>query len=165
MELHEFAAAISDDGHAPASEAAIAGFEKMLGRALPPDYRAFLSLCGGGYMASQPSFKWWGGGWAGRVHTVGGIREDNDDYSLLSQWRAPHWKLPRDFLWILRDHGGNPVGLALSCDEAGQVFFLDHELEPEDDDWDGTLAGAMEAEYLLPLAPSFAQFVAGVYRD
>lgn len=165
MELHEFTAAISGFSHAPASEAEIVAFENALGRALPPDYRAFLSICGGGYLASQPSFKWSSGEWAGRVHTVGGIREDIDDYSLLSQWRAPHWQRPRDFLWILRDHGGNPVGLALSGDEAGQVFFLGHEMEPDDEDWDGTMAGALEAEYLLPLAPSFADFVAGVYRD
>jgi len=38
-------------------------------------------------------------------------------------------------------------------------------MEPDDEDWDGSLAGAFEAEYLLPLAPSFADFVAGVYED
>lgn len=165
MELQEFIAAISGFTHVPPSEADVVEFEQTLGHRLPADYRAFVLASGGGYMASQPSFRWSTGEWAGRVHTVGGLREDLEDYSLPSQWHEPHWKRPHDFLWILRDHGGNPIGLALSGEDAGQVFFLDHEMEPDEEDWDGSLAGAVEAEYLLPLAPSFADFVASVYED
>lgn len=158
MKLQAFAAAISSHGHAPATETSIAQFENTIGHALPSDYRAFLMISGGGYMAAQPSFNWPNGSWAGRVHTVGGLRDD-EDYSLLHQWREPQWKLPQDFIWILRDHGGNPVGLTLSGTEVGHIFFLDHEIEPEEDEWDGTITSGLDSGYLLPLAPSFNAFI------
>ncbi len=161
MDLKEFAAAISDHVHVPASEAEIRELEALIGCVLPKDFRAFLSICGGGFMAMQPSFRWPDGTWAGRVHTVGGLRNDDPDYSLKAQWDEPAWKLPRDVLWILRDTGGNPIVLVLSGSEAGKIFFVDHDVEP-DGERDGTLSEALEQGYLLPLASSFTAFVSGI---
>jgi hypothetical protein len=162
MDIKEFAAAVSESGHAPATETEITEFEALLGHALPKDFREFLSISGGGFMELQPSFYWPDGNWAGRVHTIGGLRNDDPDYSLKAQWSEPAWKLPAGFLWILRDTGGNPIVLALSGPEVGQVFFVDHEVAPDDDEWDGTLSQALEYGYLLPLASSFAAFVSGI---
>lgn len=163
MDIKEFATAISECGHTPATEAEITGFEALIGHALPKDFRAFLSICGGGFMEMQPSFNWPNdGGWAGRVHTIGGLRNDDPDYSLQAQWNEPVWKLPRSLLWILRDTGGNPIVLALSGPEKGQVFFVDHDVEPDDGEWDGTISEALEYGYLIPLASSFTAFVSGI---
>lgn len=164
MDLSAFIAAIDTHSHAPADAAQIARFEHELGYSLPADYRAFLQACAGGRSTDQPDFNWHNGSWAGCVDTVGGLGEDAR-YSIATQRRAPSWPMKPELLWIMSDHGGNPICLRLYGANAGALYFLDHEVAPEDEDeWSLEEAESDDWGYVLPLADSFSAFIAGLYQ-
>ncbi|MBM4075935.1 MAG: SMI1/KNR4 family protein [Planctomycetes bacterium] len=68
-------------------------------------------------------------------------------------------RIPRGFICIGCDPGGNQICICLKGVKRGSVFFWDHEDEMDEDDWDGTLN---EAENVTRLAVSFSEFVKGL---
>ncbi|MCJ9719874.1 SMI1/KNR4 family protein [Agrobacterium sp. SHOUNA12C] len=137
-------------------------FEDAIGYTLPEDYRAFLSQCAGGYCKDKLSFNWENGSWAGLMHTIGGLQQDKN-YSLLHNRENPKWPMKEPLLWIMNDHGGNPICLWLAGENTGKICFLDHEVAPEEDDWDLEEAASQDWGYVLPLAASFSKFINGLY--
>jgi hypothetical protein len=121
--------------------------------------------CNGGYLGGALWFT--RPGLRGRhahvgLHHIGGFR-DESHFSLESArvcYQSPdEMRIPLDLLWIMDDPFGNAFCLGLTGTSRGQVYFWDHEEEPDPDEWDGAMAGA---ENLLLLADSFTDFVAGL---
>jgi SMI1/KNR4 family protein SUKH-1 len=165
MDVAKFIAQI-DRGAAPKpTAAALEEFEKRIGCKLPDDYRQFLLACAGGYCGGSAEFNWPQGHWAGAVQTVWGLRQDSPDYSLVHTRDAPQWPTVDELLWIMSDHGGNPICMTIDPEHFGEIWFVDHEVAEYDKDW--TLAEAISEDwgYVLPLAPSFGRFIAGLYED
>jgi hypothetical protein len=93
---------------APASEEALAAFEVQFGP-VPPDYRWYLAVCGGGVIGSE---------WIACIkelpETHRRVREgqQNEFYTLL------------DFFPVGWDGGGNPYGFDL---QSGRIVIEDHD--------------------------------------
>lgn len=165
MELAKFISGI-DCGDAPRpTAAALEEFETKIGCRLPEDYRLFLLTCAGGYCSAGAEFNWPHGDWAGAIQMVGGLRQDDPDSSLLHARNEPQWPTVDELLWIMCDHGGNPICMTIDKAHFGQIWFVDHEVAEYEKAW--TLAEAMSDNwgYVLPLAPSFGEFIAGLYQE
>ena len=165
MDVAEFISQV-DVGNAPQpTPAALEAFEKQIGCRLPDDYRRFLLACAGGTYQGSAEFNWPHGDWAGQVQTVWGLRDDDPDTSLVQTRNAPLWPTVDELLWIMSDHGGNPICMTINPEHFGKIWFIDHEIAEYDRKW--TLAEAMSDSwgYVLPLAPSFGAFVAGLYEE
>lgn len=163
MELWRFIDAINQAGEHPAKPDDLQRFEETTGVFLPDDYCAFLLACAGGKCLQKVSFDFSNGVWAGYVQDVGGLQRD-PHYSLIHNRMSPPWPLHRDLLWIMSDHGGNPICLRLDEGNEGKLCFIDHELAPEDDDWTLEEASSKDWGYALPLASSFTEFVRKLRR-
>jgi hypothetical protein len=136
-------------------------FENLFGGRLPEDYREFLAACNGGYVGGALWFM--GPSPAGEaaeagIHHIGGFRAE-DYFSLHSARQAYDGRIPRDLAWIMDDPFGNAICLGVAGEHRGRVFFWDHELEPDDERWDGSVESAGN---LTVLANSFTEFVAGL---
>ncbi|WP_144223343.1 SMI1/KNR4 family protein [Mesorhizobium amorphae] len=134
MELWRFVDAINQAGERPAAPADLQRFEETTGIFLPDDYCAFLMTCAGGRCVQKVSFDFPNGVWAGYVEDVGGLHKDSR-YSLEHNRKFPPWPLHRDLVWIMNDHGGNPICFRFDDGNEGKLCLIDHELAPEDDDW------------------------------
>ena len=148
---------------APAPESELLAFEQTLGCRLPEDYRHFLVSCNGGYVGGD---LWFTGPTptgekadAG-VHHIGGFRQERH-FSLVRARSRYEGRIPSDLLWIMDDPFGNAICLAIRGKYFGQVFFWDHENEPEEG-WDGSVE---RAENLQLLANTFTEFVAGLHPN
>jgi hypothetical protein len=137
----------------PATEARVTAFERQLGTPLPDDYRSFLLLYNGG--KPTPS--------GFRLRRRSGPYTD----SLVQSLDALHDarlcnlerrvdrlrnRMPREVISIGCDPGGNSICLGISGDRRGQIWFWDHEREPEVPDWSN----------LDLVAPSFDAFMRGL---
>lgn len=162
MELAEFIAGI-DVGAEQPTEAALTAFETSIGCRLPDEYRRFLLACAGGYHQGGADFNWPHGDWAGSVQEVLGLR--TDACSLVQTRQTPQWPTVDELLWIMSDHGGNPICMTIDKAHFGKISFMDHEIAEYGKPW--TLAQAMSDQwgYVLPLAPTFSDFVAGLYEE
>ena len=163
MEFAEFIAGIDHAGAEQPTEAALAAFESSIGCRLPDDYRRFLLTCAGGYHQGSAEFNWPQGHWAGAVQEVLGLRRD--ECSLVQTRRTPQWPTVDELLWIMSDHGGNPICMTIDEAHFGRIWFMDHEVAEYEKPW--TLAQAMSDKwgYVLPLAPTFSDFIAGLYEQ
>jgi hypothetical protein len=165
MTIDELIAQINDRGR-PAAEEEIRQFEAEIGTTLPEDYRRFLAACNGGSLGGRLWYKARTPGGRGQdtgLHHVGGFRQESH-FSLRSsracyQGEDEDLRIPRDLLWIMDDPFGNAICLGLGGPYRGQVYFWDHEEEPDPDEWDGSVAGA---ENVTLLAASFTDFAAGL---
>ena len=163
MDIAKFIAEVdSATGEVP-TEAALASFEKVLGCRLPDDYRLFLLTCAGGYFRGSAEFNWPQGHWAGAVQEVLGL--GSDDCSLVGTRQAPQWPMVDELLSIMSDHGGNPICMTIDKAHFGQIWFIDHEVAEYEKPWTLTEAMSDRWGYVLPLAPTFSDFIAGLYEE
>jgi hypothetical protein len=164
MDIAEFIARIDSAAAEQPTEAGLASFERVLGCRLPDDYRNFLLACAGGYCSGAAEFSWPQGHWAGAVQMVLGLRQDDPDSSLLAHRQAPQWPMVDELLSIMSDHGGNPICMTIDGAHFGRIWLIDHEVAEYEKPW--TLADAISDEwgYVLPLAPTFSDFIAGLYE-
>lgn len=115
-----------------ALEEDVSGCEKMIGFALPTSYRQFLITCNGG----KPKKKFFSvDNWEGGktiINDIWGIvpGKFND---LLSNVELFAGRFPHGFISIGRDPGGNQILLSLDGTTRGNVYFWDHEDEPEEE--------------------------------
>lgn len=135
--------------------------EKRVGAALPADYRHFLLLHNGGQ--PEPS-DFLVPGWrfmASLVNEFDGIKvlenqdvEDDNSVDLLWNIEVFEDRLPKNFLFIGRDPGGNGILLSLHPDTYGKIYFWDHENEPEEG-----LEDLADYPNIYFLANSFTEFL------
>jgi hypothetical protein len=163
MDIAKFIAGVDSATAEPPTEAALASFETMLGCRLPDDYRQFLLACAGGYFQGSAEFNWPQGHWAGAVQEVLGLR--GDECSLARTRETPQWPTVDELLWIMSDHGGNPICMTIDKAHFGKIWFIDHEVAEYEKPW--TLADAMSDTwgYVLPLTLTFSEFIAGLYEE
>jgi hypothetical protein len=161
--IDEFIALLKDtDPPAPADQ--LAAFESTIGGRLPDDYREFLIRTNGGYVPGWHRFKGPGPNgrpWTAFIHHVCGFRTE-PHLSLHFNHSCglnPELGFPRGLLWIMDDPGGNGIGLGLTGDHRGRIYFWVHDELPDPETWDREIE---TAENVIPLADSFATFVAGV---
>lgn len=162
MTIEEFLALI-DDKQSPAPAKELATFEGAIGHPLPDDYRRFLVACNGGYVGGSLWFKGptpKGEAADAGVHHIGGFREEWH-FSLPYHRECYDGRIPSDLVWVMDDPFGNAICVGLSGPHRGEVFFWDHENEP-DDDWDGSLESAGNLQLL---ANTFTEFVAGLRQS
>lgn len=164
MTLDEFIACV-DKKQPLASLEPLTAFEAELGSTLPDDYRRFLIACNGGvfrgrywFFGPTPEGKKADAG----MHHIGGLREDSS-FSLVRHretYQGRHYvRIPRSLLWIMDDPFGNAICIGLTGEHRGRLYFWDHELEPDPDDWDGEVK--LSGNIML-LANSFTDFIAGL---
>jgi hypothetical protein len=163
MNIADFIAGVDRARAEQPTLAALEAFEKSIGCRLPDEYRQFLMVCAGGYFQGSAEFNWPQGHWAGAVQEVLGLRRD--ECSLVQTRQTPQWPTVDELLWIMSDHGGNPICMTIDKAHFGKIWFIDHEIAEYEKPW--TLAEAMSNEwgYVLPLAPTFGDFVAGMYEQ
>jgi hypothetical protein len=163
MTLDEFRAYLAKPG-TPLTEAEIAAFEKEIGTNLPGDYRAFLRDVNGGWLGGALLISGTtadGEPFDSDLHHIGGLRAEphmdlRNARSVYQDWLA---RIPRDLIWIMDDSGGNAICLGIAGEARGQVYFWDHEREPDLDETDGTIEGMGNISLI---AHSFATFFSGL---
>lgn len=162
MTITEFLAVI-EDKRPPAPPDLLEAFEAELGGKLPADYRRFLLASNGGNVGGAYWFH--GPTPAGKeadagVGSIGGFRRKS--CPTLRQMRDCYkGRIPAPLLWIMDDPFGNAICLGIAGKQRGQMYFWDHENEPDEEEWDGSVETAGN---LLLLANSFTDFVAGLRR-
>jgi hypothetical protein len=162
MNIDEFVAVVREK-KPPAPPNELAAFEKEIGHPLPEDYRKFLIACNGGFVGGSLWFKGPtpnGDGADAGVHHIGGFREESY-FSLRWTRECYVGRIPDALLWIMDDPFGNAICLGVAKPYRGQVFFWDHENEP-DENWDGSVESAGNLQLL---ANSFTDFVAGLQPE
>lgn len=160
MTIDEFIAQV-EDKMPPAPSDELEGFEKLIGAALPEEYREFLIRCNGGYVGGRYWFH--GEGPEGEevgagVHHIGGFRQESP-FSLPRNHDCYRGRIPADLIWIHDDPFGNAICLGIRGEHRGRIYFWDHEEEPDPDDWDGSVEGAGNVRWI---ARSFTDYVAGL---
>jgi hypothetical protein len=142
MTIDEFLQAIKKTAP-PAPTHKLAQLEVALGVLLPDWYK-------GPTPAGDPAD-------AG-VHHIGGFREES--YFSLERARECYaGRIPNELLWIMDDPFGNAICLGVRGTHRGNIYFWDHEMEPDPDSWDGQVDTAGNVSLI---AGSFAEFVAGL---
>lgn len=141
----------------PASEARVGALETNLGCRLPEDYRSFLLSYNGGRV-SPAGFVFaerTGPYTDSLVHSLYSLY-DGEDCSLEATLALLARRLPTGVIPIGDDPGGNEICLVLAGDRRGQVWFWDHEREPETQpDWSN----------MDLIAQSFDAFMRGLTAD
>jgi hypothetical protein len=165
MDTAEFILGIDRADAEPSTEATLEAFETLIGCRLPDDYRRFLLACPGGYCSGSAEFNWPQGHWAGAIQAVLGLRQDDPNCSLVQVRQEPQWPMVDELLWIMSDHGGNPICMTIDKAHFGKIWFVDHEVAEYDTPW--TLVEAISDKwgYVLPLASTFGDFIAGLYEE
>ena len=151
----------------PAPADVLEKLETLLKCRLPEDYRAFLLSTNGGSIAN--GYLWFrpndedvadGVG----LDVIGGLR-DEEPMSLLKAidvYQGEFARIPLDLVWVAADLFGNAICLGLNGVHRGRIYFWDHESEPDQDQWDGTVETAGN---ITLLADSFTEFAAGLRPD
>jgi len=107
------------------------GFETVIGKKLPDDYREFLFNFNGGRPESNefsvPAQKS-----AAGINLFYGLLKAKEWGDLLYQREMLMDRVPKDVLPIGEASCGNAVCLSLRPDTYGQIFFWDHELEADE---------------------------------
>jgi hypothetical protein len=141
------------------NESDLAEFESKIGYSLPVEYREFLMLYNGGKPVPDffrvPDWEYE----ETYVTELKGLA-NGKSVDLSELFDLLHDRLPKGFIAIGSDPGGNQILLSLSKDTKGQVYFFDHENEPEDaaDDVKG-----YPNIYLV--AKSFNEFLKNLYSN
>lgn len=135
------------------AEPAVASFEASIGVRLPADYRTFLLGTNGGE-PHNPVFSFGPDG----TYLDSAVRyffsvSENFTFSLAHKFdiytRAT--RVPAGMLPIATDPSGNLVLLAIKGEDAGKVYFWNHEME-------GLVENPSSKEHLALLANSFDEF-------
>lgn len=116
------------------NETDLADFEKKIGYNLPPDYRQFLLQYNGGkpvpdfFQVPEWQYK------ESFVNQLKGLIKEKDEkkVDLARLNDLLDGRLPKGFVAIGSDPGGNHILLSLTNETKGNVYFFDHENEPDD---------------------------------
>ena len=140
----------------PLDEQDLIQVETRLNRALPKEYRDFLTAHNGGRpepnafpIYNNPSDD------QGLVHNFMCIK-DGDIYDLLTWVDRYRDRVPSNFLPIAKDPGGNLICLSISGEDLGKVYFWDHEEEAAT----GQIPGY---DNVYPVANSFQEFLSSLH--
>ena len=139
-------------------EPAVASLEATLGYALPPSYRRFLLAENGG----EPVNPVFHTSRAGEGYSDSAVRyffsiADKSTFSLKYKYEiySGAGRIAKEMLPIATDAGGNLVVLAITGEQAGRVFFWNHEVE-------GLADNSASTEHLASVANSFEEFCDGL---
>ena len=115
------------------SEEELAKFEEQIGFTLPISYRKFLLAYNGGnpspYFYVVPKWHYQ----QSLVNEFNGIDPDGEHIiDLRETIELLASRLPKGFIPIAGDPGGNCVLISLDGPTYGKIYFWDHENEPED---------------------------------
>ncbi len=129
--------------------------EKKLGIILPLEYKAFLESYNGGYPVPDvfdiPKIND-----SSIVDRFFGI--DLNQYSNLETFIENYRnKIPKYFIPIARDPGGNLIVICLIGDQYGAIFFWDHEFETDNEKPD--------MSNLFFIAGGFGEFIENLYEN
>jgi len=106
-------------------------FERSHSLRLPAAYRAFILQFNGG--TPSPSFFWIAQGSDGSVvDKFYGLHDGPPHLSIETYMGREEPQIPSTLLAFADDGIGNILCLGIAAENAGQVFFLDHELHPFD---------------------------------
>jgi hypothetical protein len=148
-----FRAITFTEGFGRLDESRLRSFEAAEGLTLPEDYRAFLLASNGGrpvecnFMYADET----GPYTDGEVNVFYGLHDGR--YARLDKMiRTARAVIPRDFMPIAGDSGGNEICLGISGPNFGKVYFWDH---------DGASDSNPEQSYkqMHRVADSFAEFL------
>jgi hypothetical protein len=133
------------------SENRLCEFEHDFGLELPSDYRAFLLEFNGG--SPNPSFFWIVKSSDGSsVHQLYGLHDGPPPYSIQTYAGKERYGIPSGMLKIGDDGVGNSICIGVSESIEGKIYFLDHELHPNNE--------PESMEGITRLAESFDSFLA-----
>lgn len=130
--------------------------ERLVGAALPADYKQFLTRNNGGRPApSTFSFEQYGKPQESLVDWFFTLDDKEEDYLLSKEIEVYTDRTPAQLLPIATDPFGNVVLLDVGAKSVGAIYFWDHENEsPNDDAWWDNISF---------IAPSFTEFVNGLH--
>lgn len=131
----------------PILSAEIEALETRLKIKLPLDYFRFLTKYNGGIPAPN-KFNISSDTDKDHVTLLFGL-SPGDDYDLIENQRTWRSQIPAGFLCIAEDPGGNQIVLDCSTENAGTVYFMDHEAHP--------------GKNLTKIADSFTAFLEGLH--
>lgn len=109
----------------PLSHAHIEEWERTHGISLPPRYRIFLLSTNGGQPSSDVGFDILDGKHKVMLGALYGISAQESSLSLQSAYEDLKDELPKGFLPIGEDPGGNQLLLATEGHEKDAIYFLD----------------------------------------
>ena len=143
----------------PPSDEMIAAFEAKVGGPLPAAYRQFLQRCGGGRLRTAL--------WLNEnvgVEDVAGFQASRKDVTRSLPYYVDLYKgrIPTALVPIMSDGFGNKICLGIKGEHSGKIYFWDHELEYDEDDW---IDDVSASENIQLVASSFDEFVAGLRED
>ena len=116
----------------PLSAQKISDFEKYFDIKLPNDYQAFLEKYNGGKPIPS-SFDFDDGNDASCIDKFLSITDSGENKSMREYMSIYDGRIPKGFLIIAHDPGGNLILLGVTENQKG-VYFWDHEMEAEDDE-------------------------------
>ena len=116
----------------PLSFQKISEFEKSFGIILPNDYKTFLEEYNGG-KPTPNSFDFDDGNDASCIDKFLSVTDDDENKSICEYMSTYKGRIPKGFLIIAHDPGGNLILLGVSEGQKG-LYFWDHEMEAEDDE-------------------------------
>jgi hypothetical protein len=140
------------EGARPITENEIGEFERRQQVRLPDQYKMFLLASNGGRperdMVKLVGIK---ENPVARIHFFFGIGDPEESCDL--DWNREVFsdRIPREFLPIATTEGADKFCLCISGQYQNQIFF-----------WDGY---GGKGPKLLPVAPTFEEFAAGLFRD
>jgi len=129
-------------------------FEKEMRSTFPEDYRTFLLTHNGGqpkpYFFKVPGWQYQ----QSLVNELKGIVSNSQSVDLREDNSIMEGRLPKGFVSIGDDPGGNKILISLDGSTRGKIYFFDHENEP-----DVSTDKLEDYSNIYLLADSFDQFL------
>jgi len=108
-------------------ESELSQYEQQLGIRLPHEYRKFLLEFNGG--SPRPNrFRFKGSNTGSQVLSFFGFASF---YNVLEELETYSGRLPKRLFPVAAEAGGNLLCISLSGEDAGSIYFWDHELEAD----------------------------------
>lgn len=154
---------VIQDSAAPVTEEDLAQAEMHMGRSIPAAYRTFLLVHNGGRPIGA-MFEIHGGSGTGKVTDMSRVgwffgintgRHYNNLEDVVDVYRG---RIPPNIFPIADDPFGNVIGISTAGEQAGTVYFWDHELEVEPGE-------TPHPNSLLFVAPSFEEFLNSLHQN
>lgn len=129
-------------------------FEKEIGSNFPDDYRGFLLKYNGGepkpYFFKVPGWQYQ----QSLVNQLKGIVPNSKSVDLVEDNSLMEGRLPKGFVSIGDDPGGNKILISVIGATRGKIYFFDHDNEP-----DVSTDKLEDYSNIFLLADSFDQFL------
>ncbi len=136
----------------------VVSFEKRNGISLPADYATFLARHNGGF-PTPANFKFHGREDGSELNSFFGIKSgDIDDLDKVQE--VYKGRLPKAFLGIADDSGGNLICICLAGKDRGKIYFWDHEMEADESQG----ISPETAGNTTLIANSFDEFLNGIFE-